>query len=146
MLGGDIGCLYRAHMRNAAGFGLVHVPQAGFGRQKSAIEMDRQQPLPVGKRKIDDRFDDLNADIADQHIDPTIFRHRVGNAFSTAASSPTFIATAKASEPFALISRTVASAASKSRSAMTGAPPSEANRSAISLPIPLAAPVMIATL
>src|SRR5271165_4848825 len=42
--------------------------------------MDRQQPLPVSKRKIDDRFDDLNAGIADQHIDPAIFRYRVGDA------------------------------------------------------------------
>src|SRR6201997_2916913 len=66
--------------------------------------------------------------------------------FSTAASSATFMATAKASEPFALISRAVASAASKLRSAMTGEPPSAAKRSAISLPMPLAAPVMIATL
>src|SRR6516225_5029969 len=66
--------------------------------------------------------------------------------FSTAASSATFIPTAKASDPFALISRAVASAWSKLRSAMTGTPPSAANRSAISLPMPLAAPVMIATL
>src|SRR5580704_10132060 len=66
--------------------------------------------------------------------------------FSTAASSATFIATARASEPFALISRAVASAWPKLRSAMTGTPPSAAKRSAISLPMPLAAPVMIATL
>src|SRR6516164_4131816 len=66
--------------------------------------------------------------------------------FSTAASSATFMATANASAPFALISRAVASAWSKLRSAMTGTPPSAANRSAISLPMPLAAPVMIATL
>src|ERR1700736_3431845 len=65
---------------------------------------------------------------------------------STAVSSATFIPTAKASGPFALISRAVASAASKLRSAMTGTPPSAAKRTAISLPMPLAAPVMIATL
>src|SRR5580704_1593605 len=65
--------------------------------------------------------------------------------FSTAASSATFIATAKASEPFALISRAVASAASRLRSATTGIPPSAAKRNAISLPMPLAAPVMMAT-
>src|SRR6266850_642413 len=39
----------------------------------------------------------------------------------------------------------VVSAASKLRSAMTSTPPSAAKRRAISLPIPLAAPVMIAT-
>src|SRR5438132_301371 len=55
------------------------------------------------------------------------------------------MATAKASDPFALISRAVASAASRLRSAMTGVPPSAAKRSAISLPMPLAAPVMTAT-
>src|SRR5438105_3705958 len=65
--------------------------------------------------------------------------------FSTAASSATFIATAKASDPLALNSRAVASAASKLRSAITGIPPSAANRTAISLPMPLAAPVMIPT-
>src|SRR5215813_11456083 len=66
--------------------------------------------------------------------------------FSTAASSATFMAIAKASDPFCLISRAVASAASKLRSAMTGTPPSAAKRTAISLPMPLAAPVTIATL
>src|SRR5262245_40780109 len=65
---------------------------------------------------------------------------------STAASSATFMATAKASDPVALISHAVASAASKLRSAMTGTPPSAAKRRAISLPMPLAAPVTIATL
>ena len=62
------------------GFGLVHVLQAGPGRQKGAVEMDRQQPLPVGKRELDDRLDDLDAGIADQHVDPAVFRHRVGDA------------------------------------------------------------------
>src|SRR3984893_2586766 len=65
--------------------------------------------------------------------------------FSTAVSSATFMPTAKASEPLALISRAVASAASRLRSAMTGVPPSAAKRSAISLPMPLAAPVTMAT-
>src|ERR1700730_2737473 len=65
--------------------------------------------------------------------------------FSTAASSATFMPTAKASGPFVLISRAVASAASRLRSAITGTPPPAANRSAIALPMPLAAPVMMAT-
>src|SRR5437868_1939407 len=65
--------------------------------------------------------------------------------FSTSGSSATFMPTAKASAPFALISRAVASAASRLRSAMTGVPPSAAKRRAISLPMPLAAPVMIST-
>src|SRR5271166_2075195 len=65
--------------------------------------------------------------------------------FSTCASSVTFMATAKASALRALISAAVASAALRSRSAITRTPPSAANRFAISLPMPLAAPVMIAT-
>src|SRR5271165_6381825 len=65
--------------------------------------------------------------------------------FSTAASSTTFIATAKASDPFDLISFAVASAAPRSRSAITGIPPSAAKRTSISLPMPLAAPVTRAT-
>src|SRR6201988_704304 len=65
--------------------------------------------------------------------------------FSTAASSATFIPTAKASEPFALISRAVASAASRLRSAMTDVLPSAAKRMAISLQMPHAAPVIMAT-
>src|SRR5215470_16120358 len=65
--------------------------------------------------------------------------------FSTCASSVTFIATAKASRLRVLISAAVACAALRSRSAITGTPPSAASRIAISLPMPLAAPVTIAT-
>src|ERR1700737_1087716 len=65
--------------------------------------------------------------------------------FSTCASSVTFMATAKASALRALISPAVASAALRSRSAMTGMPPSAASRSATCLPMPLAEPVIIAT-
>jgi hypothetical protein len=42
--------------------------------------MDCEQPLPVGERKIHDRVDDLNAGVADQHVDPAIFCHGVGDA------------------------------------------------------------------
>jgi hypothetical protein len=42
--------------------------------------VDCQQPLPVGERKIDDWVDDLNAGVADQHVDPAIFCHGVGDA------------------------------------------------------------------
>src|SRR5215471_2684318 len=65
--------------------------------------------------------------------------------FSTCASSVTFIATAKASLLRDLISAAVACAALRSRSAITGTPPSAASLTAISLPMPLAAPVMMAT-
>jgi hypothetical protein len=58
----------------------------------------------------------------------------------------TFIATPIACLPLARISLAVASAASLFRSAIATLAPSRANTSAISLPIPLAAPVMIADL
>ena len=51
----------------------------------------------------------------------------------------------KAAESGAAFEQAVALAASKLRSAITGIPPSAAKRSAISLPMPLAAPVTIAT-
>src|SRR5262249_54957894 len=49
------------------------------------------------------------------------------------------------STPVDLISPAAASAPSRSRSAITGMPPRAAKRKAISLPMPLAAPVTIAT-
>ncbi len=67
-------------------------------------------------------------------------------AASTAASSVTFISTAIAVPPPLLISSAVAWAAASARSAITTLAPSLANSSAISLPMPLAEPVMMATL
>ena len=65
----------------------------------------------------------------------------------TWSSSVTFMATAKASPPCAaLISSAAAFAAARLRSAITGVAPSAAKRRAISLPMPLAAPVTIAIL
>ena len=43
--------------------------------------MDRQQAFPVGEREVYDRVDDLDPGIADQHVDPAIFCHCVGDAF-----------------------------------------------------------------
>src|SRR5262249_16798045 len=65
---------------------------------------------------------------------------------STADSSLTSIATAMALPPARLISSAAACAAASWRSAMTTCAPSVAKRLAISSPMPLAAPVMIATL
>src|ERR1700678_111555 len=70
---------------------------------------------------------------------------------STCSSSETFIATASAvlspeMAPISLNSFATALAASPFRSATTTLAPSRANVSAISLPMPLAAPVIIATL
>ena len=48
----------------------VHVPQRGAGGQEGAVEMDRQQLLPVGEVEVDERLDDLDAGIADQDVEP----------------------------------------------------------------------------
>ncbi len=65
---------------------------------------------------------------------------------STCASLTTFISTAIAWPPPALISSAVACAAVSTRSAITTFAPAFEYSSAISLPMPLAAPVMMATL
>jgi hypothetical protein len=65
---------------------------------------------------------------------------------STAASSLTSMATPAAVPPARLISAAVVSADGNCRSAITTFAPSVAKRLAISLPMPLAAPVMMATL
>src|SRR6516165_1103644 len=65
---------------------------------------------------------------------------------STAASSLTSMATPVAVPPARLISAAAASADRDCRSAITTVAPSVAKRHAISLPMPLAAPVMMATL
>src|SRR5262249_47307248 len=65
---------------------------------------------------------------------------------STCASLVTSMTTPMARLPAGSISRAVASAAAWLRSAIATLAPSRANTIAISLPIPLAAPVMMATL
>ena len=88
MLGGDVGRLElrrllgvdRAHVDHAAVLGGVHVLQAGLGGEEGAVEMDRQQLLPVGEGEVDQRLDDLDAGVADQDVDLAVFGHRVGDA------------------------------------------------------------------
>ena len=36
-------------------FARVHVLEAGLGGEEGAVEMDREQLLPVGEREIDER-------------------------------------------------------------------------------------------
>jgi hypothetical protein len=57
------------------------VLQACLCRQERAIEMNGEQLFPVGEGKIDQRMDDLDASIADENVDLSIFRHRVCDAF-----------------------------------------------------------------
>ena len=69
--------MHRAHVDYAAAVLLVHLPKRGTRRQKGSIEMNRQQLLPLGEFEIDKRLDDLNASIADEHIE----RAECGNRF-----------------------------------------------------------------
>ena len=67
--------MHGAHIDEAAAPGLVHVRQAGPGRQERAVEMDRQHLLPLGIAEFLERMDDLNPGIADEHVDATECRN-----------------------------------------------------------------------
>jgi hypothetical protein len=125
---------------------LVHLPKRRARRQERAVEMDGKQLLPLGELEIDNRVDDLDAGIADQDVEAAEGRDRLRRAGLDLIFVADVIATPSARCPAGSISRAVASAAFKSRSAIAIFAPSRAKRSAISLPMPLAAPVMIATL
>ena len=43
--------------------------QAGFGRQEGAVEVNGEHPFPFAKGEVLDRVHDLNAGVADQHVD-----------------------------------------------------------------------------
>ena len=43
--------------------------------------MDRQQLLPVGEGEVDQGLHDLDAGVADQHVDAAVLGHGVGHAF-----------------------------------------------------------------
>jgi len=51
-----------------------------IGGRELAVQMDRQQSLPVGKREIDHGLDDLDAGVAGQHVDLAILFDDVGDA------------------------------------------------------------------
>ena len=109
--------------------------------------MDRQKLLPVGEGEVDQRLHDLDAGVADQDVDLAVLRHGVGDALLDLGLVGDVHGDREGVAALgALISSAVASAASRLRSAITGIAPSAAKRSAISLPMPLAAPVTMATL
>ncbi len=89
VLGGDVGRLehrgllgvHRAHVDDAAaGALLVHLAHRRARGQEGAVEMDAQEPLPVGELEVLDRGDDLDAGIAHQHIDLAEMLDRLGDA------------------------------------------------------------------
>jgi len=89
---------------------------------------------------------DLDAGVADQDIDPAERGDHRRDARIDCLFVADVIATPIASPPPSRISAAAASAAARFRSAMATFAPSRAKVSAISLPMPLAAPVTIATL
>jgi hypothetical protein len=50
---------------------LVHLPQRRARREERAVQMNREQASPVGKRQLFEGSDDLNSRIAHQNIDPS---------------------------------------------------------------------------
>jgi hypothetical protein len=56
------------------------VLQAGPGGQERAVEVDRQQLLPVGIGEIDQRADDLDAGVGDEDVDAAVALRRRGDA------------------------------------------------------------------
>lgn len=62
-----------ADIDDGAAFLGVHVFQAGAGGEECAVEMDGEEFFPIGEGEIDQGFDDLDAGVADQHVDPAEF-------------------------------------------------------------------------
>ena len=56
-----------------------HPAHRGAGAQKSAVEVYRQQLLPVSEAELRQRRDDLDAGVADQHVQPAEFGDGAGN-------------------------------------------------------------------
>ena len=57
------------------------MPEAGPRRQEGTIEVDRQQLLPIGKRKPDERMDDLDPGIAHEDVDLAVTADDICDAF-----------------------------------------------------------------
>ena len=123
---------------------LIHVAQAGPGGQKGAIEVDGEHLFPFGIAEFVDRVHDLDAGIADQDVDAPQLRHAAGHA----GDRPRLVRHIHRNAERLAAGRADffggAFAASRFRSAIATRAPSRANIKAISLPMPLAAPVTMA--
>src|SRR5215471_8230081 len=137
--------MHRAHVNDAAASaGSQHVSHTGPRGEERTVEMDSQHLLPVREGKAFDRMHDLDAGIADEDIHTTVG----GNHFFHALLHLSLVGYIHSiALPWALaISSATDRAAALFKSAMATLPPSRAKVSAISFPMPLAAPVTMATL
>ena len=125
---------------------LVHVAQRRARGQERAVEMDRQQLLPFGEVEFDDRRDDLDAGIADQNVEPP----KASITLRGAGFDLFFVGDVHGDADRALAVRIDVAGGGLGRflvrSAMATLGAFAGEEAAISLPIPLAAPVTIATL
>ena len=71
----------RAHVNDTTRACLIHVPKAGFRREKRTVQVNSHHPLPVSEWEIDYGFDDLDAGITNQNIDPTKLCECFANRF-----------------------------------------------------------------
>ena len=125
----------------------VHLPQRRAGGEERAVEMDGEQLLPFGERELVERRHDLDAGIADQDVDAAEgLRSPSPMPASTCASLVTSIATPIACDAGLVdlggggIRRLLVEVGDRRLRAFAR------EFRAISLPMPLAAPVMNATL
>ena len=124
---------------------LVHVRAGRPGGQERAVEMDRQHLLPVGEAELLDRMDDLDAGVADQDVDAAECR----NGFRDAGVDRRLVRDVHCDADGASVAADLACRRvwrHRCRSAIDDRAPACAKRFAISLPMPLAAPVTMATL
>lgn len=61
--------MHRSHVDKGARALLVHILDTGLGGEKRAVEMDRHQLLPIGKRKLLYGMHDLDARVRDEDVD-----------------------------------------------------------------------------
>ena len=73
--------MHRAHVDDAAAAALlVHLAQRRPRGEERAVEMDGEQLLPFRELEILERRHDLDAGIADEHVDPAEGGDRLGHA------------------------------------------------------------------
>ena len=156
MLGRHIGRLerrrlvrmHRAHVdHDAAAIVLVHVLERRLGGEERAVDVDRLHLLPVGKRVVFDRIDDLNAGVGNEDIDRAEFRRHSVDALIDGLFARDVH---RHADCLAAALRDFFSDGVRAVLIQVGDRDSRARRgervSAICLPMPLAAPVTTATL
>jgi hypothetical protein len=73
--------VHRTHVEHAAAAaGGDHGAHGRAGGEEGAVHVDGHQALPVFVLEVDQRADDLDAGIADQHVEPAPSGHGGGHA------------------------------------------------------------------